>query len=91
MRVVLPVFLLVAACQPPDPTETCPAYVEALAGCYEAAEVAVPDDVRADVVCPADALLDGATYVCLAEAAEAADCSTDRGVVDLGVELDRCL
>lgn len=92
MRVVLPVSLLLfAACKPPEPAEVCPDYVAALAGCYDAAEVAVPADVTVDALCPADDLLDGEVYVCLAAKAEAADCATERGIVDLGVELDRCL
>lgn len=91
MRPVVPVCLMLAACQPPDPAEACASYAAALAACYDEAGGEPPAGVSEAALCTEDDGLDGDAYTCLTRAAEAGDCASDRGLVELAGELDRCL
>lgn len=84
-------LLLLAACAPADPAETCPPHVDALRACYEAADVEVPEGRTVEDLCAEDVLLDGDAYLCMTEAWEAGDCATDEGLVAIGVAVQRCI
>ncbi len=87
----LMVAVFLAACAPPEASETCPPHVEALEACYARAEVAVPEGNTEAELCADDVLLGGSIYPCFTEAWEAGECGTEQGIVALGVALERCI
>jgi hypothetical protein len=91
MRNVALFTFLLAGCAPPDPIETCPPHVEALAACYERADLAVPEGNSEPELCAEEVLLKGAVYLCFTEAWDEGDCGTEKGIVALGVALERCI
>lgn len=89
----LPAALLLCACDPPDPAESCAAYAASLLSCYEAADVPVPEGSTEAELCPAETLLAGEAYLCMETvyAGEEANCGTPKGLTAIAVDLDRCL